>query len=258
MFNLIDQKIRKAFSNAAMQYDVLTGLHKEIGRELIARVALRDNCSAVLDVGMGPGWLTNRLTRVFENAGTVGVDFSLGMIGEAKKKEGSFKIVQAHAENLPFKDSTFDVVVSNLAYQWVDDLLRAFKQCYLVLKDDGLFCCTLFGRNTFEELFISLESATDRNVLPIDRLTGQEEISRAVCEAGFSDIKINSELIKARFPGMMALLKWIKDIGANALPRDFFVGKELLSRANEYYEQNFRDRLGVIVTFEVIWVEVKR
>ena len=32
IIKLIDQKIRKAFSDAAMQYDVLSGLHKEIGR----------------------------------------------------------------------------------------------------------------------------------------------------------------------------------------------------------------------------------
>jgi len=33
MLKLIDRRIRRAFSNAAMQYDILTGMQKEIGRE---------------------------------------------------------------------------------------------------------------------------------------------------------------------------------------------------------------------------------
>jgi len=258
MFHLIDKKIRQAFSGAAMQYEVLTNLHKEIGRELMAKVALRKNCSIILDVGMGTGWLTDRLTHIFENAKVVGIDFSSGMIKEAKKKEGDFQIVQAHAENLPFKDNMFDIVVSNLAYQWVSDLFKAFSQCYSALQDDGIFCCTLFGRNTFNELFVSLESSIDTRTLPADRLVGQKEILKIICEVGFKDVKINDESIKVHFPDMMALVKWIKDIGANALPRDFFVGKDLLNRANSYYEQNFRERLGVVATFEIIWIEAKR
>ena len=258
MLNFIDQKIRKAFSSAAMQYDILTSLHKEIGRELVEKVVMKKDSAMVLDVGMGPGWLTNRLTNVFEEAEVVGVDFSSGMIEEAKKKEGSFKIVQASAESLPFKEDIFDIVISNLAYQWVGDLLKAFHQSYSVLKTDGVFCCTLFGRNTFEELFLSLDSSMEDQNKTVKRLITEKEIIRIVNEVGFKDVKIYSEEIKSHFPDMMSLVKWIKDIGANALSRDFFVGKNLLERAGQYYDQNFRDKLGIIVTFEVIWVEAKK
>ena len=81
----IDQKIRKAFSDAAVQYDVLTGLHKEIGRELIHKVKERE-CQRILDVGMGTGWLTNRLTYFFPESNVVGIDFASGMIEMAKQK----------------------------------------------------------------------------------------------------------------------------------------------------------------------------
>ena len=40
-------------------------------------------------------------------------------------------------------------------------------------------------------------------------------------------------------------MKWIKDIGANTLTNDFYMGKDLLVRANDYYNDNFRDRFGV-------------
>ena len=61
----IDQRIRNAFSDASIQYDVLTGMHKEIGRELVDKIKDHEPAQYILDVGMGTGWLTNRLTYFF-------------------------------------------------------------------------------------------------------------------------------------------------------------------------------------------------
>ena len=57
ILKLIDNKIRRAFSNSALQYEALTGLHKEIGRELIQKVSLDVGTVSVpalknLDIGM--------------------------------------------------------------------------------------------------------------------------------------------------------------------------------------------------------------
>ncbi len=258
LLNFIDKKIQKAFSSAAMQYDILTSLHKEIGRELVEKNSLRRDCQRVLDVGMGTGWLTHRLTNVFEEAKVIGIDFSLGMIAEAQKHEGSFQIVQAHAEDLPFKNNIFDIVISNLAYQWVENLEKAFRECYAVLKDEGVFCCTLFGKNTFDELFHALDAAMENREINVRRLISEEEVKKIIKAIGFKNVEIKSEPIQSHFPDMMTLIKWIKDIGANALSRDFFVGKDLLKRANQYYDEYFKDKLGVVVTFEIIWIEGRK
>ena len=155
--NIIDQKIRRAFSDAAMQYDMLTSLHKEIGRELTKKVIDHEPCSAVLDVGMGTGWFTHRLTNTFPDAMVVGLDFASGMIAHARKKEGTFKTVQADASQLPFKGKVFDLIMSNLAYQWISNLPEAFHICRSRLKKEGKLCFTMFGYDTFRELFEALE-----------------------------------------------------------------------------------------------------
>ena len=72
------------------------------------------------------------------------------------------------------------------------------------------------------------------------------------------DINIDSEKVKVRFPDMMSLIKWIKNIGANALEKDIYIGRELLARMNDYYNLHFKDRLGIYATFEVIWVQAKK
>src|SRR5262245_13370989 len=110
MLQFIDKKIRGAFSNAAMQYDVLTSLHKEIGRDLLKKAGnglkpfpTKDNVipspaepERILDVGMGTGWLTNRITHYFPGSIVVGLDFAPGMIEVAgDQNDEGFKIIQA-------------------------------------------------------------------------------------------------------------------------------------------------------------------
>ena len=261
VFGLIDRKIRQAFSDAAMHYDVLTSLHKEIGRELIRRVALSRESPWIADIGMGTGWLTNRLTVLFPDARVVGLDFAGGMIDAARSQWEGFHIVEAHAGRLPFRKDTFDAVVSNLAYQWVGDLPAAFQQCREILKKEGTLNITMFGYNTFEELFASFEQSRGASgrPLPLRRLADEKGVAESLRGAGFRDVCVEREKIRTHFPDMMALMKWIQSIGANnLLADDVYIGKNWLQKAGEYYNDTFHDRWGVRATFEVIWVEAKK
>ena len=262
IIDVIDRKIRNAFSDAAMQYDMLTSLHKEIGRELTKKIMSHEPCWAVLDIGMGTGWFTKRLTNIFPEAMIVGLDFARGMIDCAQQKEATFKIVQADASKLPFKEETFDIITSNLAYQWVGNLKQAFELCHFQLNKTGTLCLTMFGRDTFHELFKSLKKCAQegdpKRELSIHRLADKDQVTNALQHAGFNNIKVSPERIKVRFEDMMSMIKWVKDIGANALAKDIYMGKDLLLRANDYYNTQYRDRLGVYATFEVMWVEAKR
>jgi len=258
ILNAIDKRIRKAFSDAALQYEVLTSLHKEIGRELTKKILEIDQSEFVLDVGMGTGWYTNRLTNIFPDSVVVGLDFASGMIDTARKKEGTFKIVQADASQLPFKEGVFDIITSNLAYQWVQQLSEAFEFCYSRLTQGGCLCFTMFGHDTFQELFEALETCSQEKNTALTRLANKDQVLEALQNSGFRDARLSTEHIKVRFSDMMSLIKWVRDIGANGLPNEIYLGKELFLKANEYYNDHFQDRLGIYATFEVIWVEANR
>ena len=265
LLKFIDRKIRQAFSDSAYQYEVLANLQKEIGRELTKKVEFvpvgTESFSHVLDVGMGTGWLTNRLSLFFPDAKVVGLDFADGMVEHAKKKEGSFSIIQANARYLPFHENTFDAVVSNLAYQWVEDLTAAFRSAHAVLKPNGKFYLTMFGESTLKELFMALEQSlepTDDQILPIKRLANTKQVTQALEEAGFQNLEISCESIKVHFEDMLALMKWLKKIGANIRESNVFVGRDLLTRANDHYKEYFKDSWGVYASFEVIWVKAAK
>src|SRR3989338_676646 len=249
---LIDDKIRRAFSDAALQYDVLTGLHKEIGRELLAKAAAHEGNGPILDVGAGTGWFTGRLKNHFPDALVVGIDFAAGMVDAANTRENDCAILQADARRMPFKENTFELIASNLAYQWVGNLPEAFADCRAVLKKEGKLHLTMFGYSTFQELFEALEKTRDaaKGGIVLKRLADRGQVADALTKAGFHDVNVAEEHIKVHFQDMLALVKWIKDIGANALMGDLFIGRDWLNRADAYYSRTFRDQWGVGATVE--------
>ncbi len=273
---LVDDRTRRAFSDAAPQYDVLTGLHREIGRELLMKAAAHEGNGPIptyildvgmvpiptyiLDVGMGTGWFTGRLKNCFPDARVVGIDFAAGMVDAARTRAKGYATLQADARRVPFKENTFEMIASNLAYQWVNDLPEAFANCRAVLKDEGNLHLTMFGYSTFLELFEALEKTRDaaKGGIILKRLADRGQVADALVKAGFRDVSVEEEHIKVHFRDMPALVKWIKDIGANALMGGLFIGRDWLNRADAYYSRTFGDQWGVGATFEVIWVQATK
>jgi len=93
---------------------------------------------AVLDLGCGTGrhavWLATA------GASVTAVDFSEGMLAEARQKTGGMNIrFLAHDlhEPLPLPSSTFDLVVSGLVLEHLSDLARFFGEACRVLRPGG-------------------------------------------------------------------------------------------------------------------------
>lgn len=241
-----------------MQYEALSSLHNEIGRELVKKVMATEDCRHILDVGTGTGRMARCASFYFPEAQVTGLDVAEGMLAVARREKEGVVYVQGDAQQLPFAADTFQLVLSNLAYQWVPDLPGAFQQARRVLSPGGRLGATLFGRNTFKEMFSGLEAcASEMNHPPVAfrRLPSIEDVERALQAAGFSHVRTDYEYIKVGFNDLWDLLRWLKNIGANQLPRDAFVGKDLLSAVNAYCLKNYPYHNGIGVTFEVIWLE---
>ena len=92
----------------------------------------------VLDIGCGTGQLTRRLTERFPDAEIVGVDYSAGMLGEARNRVvGSANLVRADAVHLPFRSASADVAVCTESFHWYRDQRRALAALASVLRPGG-------------------------------------------------------------------------------------------------------------------------
>ena len=252
----INNKIQRGFSESAKTYDLFSSLHKGIADKLFARVAKERAPSALLDVGCGTGYLTVRFKDHFPQSKIIGLDFAQGMLEVARSKQEDIIWILADGNHLPFSNGCFDIVISNLAYQWAEDLSCAFSQVKRVLSPDGVLVCTLFGYNTCQELFQCLDEASGR-ALQFVRLPDQPKIREALIVSGFRNSIVDCEQIKMEFKDMYELITWFKSIGAPHLPREGYLGPETLSRAASIYRKKFSYLQGVGATFEVIQVYAK-
>ena len=92
----------------------------------------------ILDLGCGTGILFDMLRRaVGDNGSVTGVDFSIEMAQKAHRNFPfpNVNVVDADAIALPFKDSSFDMVVAFAAFPHFSNQQRALDEAHRVLKN---------------------------------------------------------------------------------------------------------------------------
>lgn len=104
--------------NARYTQNPLAGVAREL-RALVAQSGARD----VLEVGCGTGrWVSELQPLVGRMAG---LDFSFGMLQQARAQDAGLLLMNGDANHLPFADSSFDLVLSvNALHHYADK--RAF------------------------------------------------------------------------------------------------------------------------------------
>jgi len=93
-----------------------------------------------LDIGCGPGNVTSALAAAAGTDGlALGVDISVPMLTRAVRAEAGPQVgfVRADAQRLPFRDASFDAVVSIAAFQLIPDLDATIAEIARVLRPSG-------------------------------------------------------------------------------------------------------------------------
>ena len=88
----------------------------------------------VLDLGTGTG---RNLPLLPRGTTAVGVDPSLDTLRRARGRAPTIPLVAGRAEALPFRDGTFDTVLSGLVFCSVGDVSRGFEEVKRVLRPAG-------------------------------------------------------------------------------------------------------------------------
>lgn len=96
----------------------------------------------VLDLCCGQGNVAAALAS--RGCKVIGVDFSPTMLAFARRWLPDAVFMTADAQDLPFPDGTFDVVVSNVGICHVPDQRRALAEARRVVRPDGRFAMTVW------------------------------------------------------------------------------------------------------------------
>jgi SAM-dependent methyltransferase len=165
-------------------------------------------------------------------------------------------------ELLPFSGEQFDLAISLLALQGVNDLPGALIQIRRALKPDGLFMGALLGGMTLTELrqaFTQAEAELEGGVSPrVAPFADLRDIGGLLQRAGFALPVTDSDILRVRYASPFALMRDLRQMGlSNALSdrRRTPLRRATLMRAAEIYVERFADPDGRIpATFEVVWL----
>jgi malonyl-CoA O-methyltransferase len=262
-FDIDKRAVRRAFSRAALQYDAAAVMQREVCSRMLERLDyIKQKPAAVLDVGSGTGWGTRQLAERYPAAQIVALDMAIGMLQAARGASSWWgKLFSGKAtpyvcgdmEALPVKSHSMDMVWSNFALQWCNDLPSTFVELQRVLKVDGLLMFSTFGPDTLKELRSAFQGVDGHNHL--NRFADMHDIGDMLVAAGFGDPVMDMEYITLTYSDVKAVMQDLRSIGAHnatAGRATGMMGKNAWNKVLENYERLRRDG-KLPATFEVIY-----
>ena len=146
--------VKRAFA-AADFYDRHASLQRTVANELavtISRLSLRYPAD-ILEIGCGTGFLGEALIPYVPDAHWNMTDLAPEMVARAQKRLSGaahirFSVMDGQTPSL---DDRFDLICSNLAFQWLPDLPLAIEQFRNLLLPHGWIAFTTLAEESFSE-----------------------------------------------------------------------------------------------------------
>lgn len=252
-------RVRAAFDRAAQTYDAAAVLQKLVRDEMFSRLDLiKIAPHRILDAGCGTGHGSFELQKRFKTAQVFSLDLAMGMLEKTHAQQSLLnklfrpkRLICADIENLPIADNSMDVVWSNLAIQWCNDLDKSFTGVARLLKPNSLFIFSTFGPDTLKEL----RAASNNGDTHVSRFIDMHDIGDALTRHGFNAPVLDVERYTLTYDNVRAVMQDLKSIGANNATQGRgrgLTGKGFFKQLAAQYEQ-FRIAGKLPATFEVIY-----
>lgn len=118
----------------------------------------------ILEIGCGPGALSEALFRWYPNTQIFGIDRDSNFIEFARRKNSYIHFEEGDAASLSFQDESFDVTISNTVAEHIEPS-QFYSEQYRVLKQNGI-CLVLSARKgiNIEAPCIAEQSEFERDI----------------------------------------------------------------------------------------------
>jgi len=241
---------------AAPGYDAKWGIDfGEVGRDQTRRKLVKALGSwpeppfeRALEIGAGTGYFSLNLMQDGAFSNLVATDLSGGMLASLARTAGSLGLgdrvdtARADAEELPFDDESFDLVLGHAVLHHIPDLDRGFREFRRVLRPGGaiVFCGepSRYGDRlaAVPKRLGALSAPVWRRVVgaagregdPTGHLPGEDhslesevdvhafspaDLSESIGAAGLTDVRVRGEELLANVYGW-----WLRSLESSAVP----------------------------------------
>lgn len=157
----------------------------------------------ILETAAGTGVLTALVAEAAPNAEIVATDINPGVVGYAAKKfdTGRVTLQQANAQDLPFEDSSFDLVLCQFGVMFFPDKVLANSEANRVLQDGGDYIVVTFADLDANPVPKAADEAVE-GLFPDDpprymergpfSYTDAATVEAELRAAGFSDVSVET------------------------------------------------------------------
>jgi NADH dehydrogenase [ubiquinone] 1 alpha subcomplex assembly factor 5 len=169
--------------------------------------------------------------------------------------------VLADEEALPFPDESLDLVLSNMALHWINDVPGTLIQIRNALRPDGLMLASMIGGDTLFELRRAMVlSGMERYggvSASLSPLAGVQDAGNLLGRAGFALPAVDIDTHTFTFPDAMTLMHALQGMGENNAifgARVTGLSRDALLAAAATYDALYKGPEGVPATFQVIYM----
>ena len=182
----------------------------------------------VLDIACGTGIVARSVAPLVGSQGTVsGLDANPEMISMARTSAGRDRLaIEWHtspAEQLPFPNDTFDLIMCQFGLMFFTDKHAALKEMHRVLRKSGRLVLSVWqelNRHPFYQILheVSLRHFGKSSVETVFSLGNADALHKLLTASGFGYIEIERISITAHFPQPEEFLAWEIDINPAEAP----------------------------------------
>jgi ubiquinone/menaquinone biosynthesis C-methylase UbiE len=160
----------------------------------LSHVSVREH-DTILDIGCGGGKTVAKLAAAASKGVVHGVDYAAASVAAAQRTNralvtiGRVVIQQASASDLPYPDSTFELVTAVETHFWWTDLAAGMREALRVLKAGGHMAviAEFYNGGKHVRYAARLGAWTSMAILDV------EQHRAMLTDAGFVDVLIDEE-----------------------------------------------------------------
>jgi len=196
------------FDTPAEAYDRYIGRYSgELATRLIALAGVAGGQRA-LDVGCGPGGLTAALAERLGAEQVAAIDPSRPFVEACLRRVPGADVRVGAAEALPFADSTFDVVLSQLVLNFISDAPAGVREMRRVARPGGVIAAavwdyagemTLLRRLWDAAARVDPDGAAAHDEGRVMRFCRRDELDALWREAGLRDVATGELRVSAAY-----------------------------------------------------------
>ena len=235
--------IQKRFAKNLDTYNDNAKIQKKMAERLLSFLDRKD-FNDILEIGCGTGFLTQLVNDSFNFNTYTANDIVESCEKYVKEINPKINFIPADIEKaVENSDKKYDLIISNAAFQWIENLESFIKLLVSKLNEGGILLFSTFGPENFREVNFVLGK-----ILPYYSANELQEIVK-----DYKNI-VEQEMHVMAFKTPKDILKHIKSTGVNALEMVSWTKTDMQKFENGY--NNFCSGIPTL-TYHPIYVKIE-